>query len=60
MSNPCTVVPPKMIYLLESLTSDFNNTIFKMDINTLVKGQNQYSVPTSLNTENISDASKII
>ena len=59
MSNPGTVVPPKRIHLLESLASDFKNTIFKMTSDMLGKVQKKSNVATILNAENISDASQI-
>ena len=49
----------KRIHLLESLASDFKNTIFKITGNKLGKGQNKSSVATILNAANISDASQI-
>ena len=59
MINPGAVVIPKRIHLLESLESDFKNTIFKMTSETLRKGQNKSSVATILNVEKISDDSQI-
>ena len=59
MSNPGTVVPPKMIHLLEILTSDFKNTIFKITSDLLGKGQQKSSVATILNVSKIYDASQI-
>ena len=60
MLNPCAVVPPKRIHLLEILASYFRNTIFKMTSDTLGKGQNKSSVATILNAAKISDDSQII
>ena len=59
-SNPSDVGIPKRINLLEIFSSDFKNTILKMDSDTLGKDQNQYSVATILNAAKISYASRII
>ena len=59
MSNRGTVVPNKRIHLLDSLTSDFKNIIFKMTSDTLGKVQKKSSMATILNMANISDASQI-
>ena len=55
-NNPGDTGLPKRINFLGSLESDFKNTILKMAIHTLGKGQNQYSVATILRTANIYDA----
>ena len=58
-SNPGALVLPKSIHILESLASDFKNTIFKVTSDTLGKCQNKSSVATILNAANVSDASQI-
>ena len=59
MSKTGSVVIPKRIHLLESLESDFKNTILKMTSDRLVKSQKKSSVAKNLNTANIYDASQI-
>ena len=59
ISNPGAVLITKRIHLLESLASDFKNTIFRMTSDTLGKGQKKSSVATILNAANIYDASQI-
>ena len=48
-----------MVHLLESLASDFKNTIYKMTSDTLGKGQKKSNLATILNQASIDDASKI-